>query len=244
MHKMLIVGLALMAAPVVTSAQDGAGIRGSWTVTFTGGAAVPVGGEFHEGGVGTVLGLPTTVNAKNTQDIYDPGFAWRAGVGYGVAPNVEIFGDFAWKKSKASGLSVGNVAGLDLRAQFGDYTSYGAEGGVRFHFAPESTVDPYVSAIGGFRYVEAVPGTFTVPAAGVTLADTPFYDDSLVPIFGADAGVLVEVTPRLSVGVEGGFRYQNDLSQLEGVAGTGLENLNDVGKRWSVPISGVVRVRF
>jgi hypothetical protein len=141
-------------------------------------------------------------------------------------------------------LSVGNVASLDLRAAFGDYTSYGMDGGMRYHFVPGARVAPYVSALAGFRRVEAIPGTFTVPAAGVTLSDTPFFADSTVPVFGGDGGVLFAVSSRLSLGIEAGVRYHTDLSEIEGLAGTGLENLNDAGSRWSVPISGVVRFGF
>jgi hypothetical protein len=220
------------------------GVRGRWSLTFSGGATVPTGGEFHEGGSGTVLGLPTSVDAKKNDDIFDPGIGWRAGVGYGVSPRVEVFGEFAWKQADASELSVGNVASLDLRAAFGDYTSYGVEGGMRFHFTPAARVAPYVSALAGFRRVDAIPGTFSVPAAGVTLPDTPFFDDSLVPVFGGGGGVLFAAFPRVSFGVEAGIRYHTDLTDIEGLAGTGLENLNDAGDRWSMPISGVVRFGF
>jgi hypothetical protein len=236
-----VLAAALSAAPAVAAAQ---GIQGAWSFTFSGGAAVPTGGEFHEGGQGTVLGLPTTVNSKTTSDVYDPGIGWRAGVGYGVSRNVELFGEFAWGRAEASELSVGNVASLDLRAKFGDYTSYGANAGMRYHLMPESRVSPYVGALAGFRRVEAIPGTFSVPAAGVTLTDVPFFDDSTVPVFGGDFGVLFAVSERVRLGVEGGVRYHTDLEQVEGLAGTGLENLNDAGSSWSVPISGVVRFGF
>jgi hypothetical protein len=234
---------ALLAVPAVTTAQD-EGMRGRWSVTLTGGAAVPAGGEFHQGGRGTVLGLATTVDAKKTNDVFDPGFGWRGGVGYGVSRNIEIFGDFAWQRAKASELSVGNVATLDLRAAFGDYTSYGMDAGMRYHFAPGSMMSPYITALAGFRRVEAIPGTFSVPAAGVVLPDTPFFDDSTVPVFGGDVGMIFAVSERVGVGLEGGLRYHTDLNDLEGLAGTGLENLNDAGRRWSVPISGVLRVSF
>lgn len=234
---------ALLSVPAAAMAQD-EGVKGQWSINLTGGAAVPAGGEFHQGGAGTVLGLPTSVGAKTNGDIFDPAVGWRAGVGYGVSRNVEIFGDFTWNRARASELSVGSVATLDLRAAFGDYTSYGMDAGMRYHFAPAGRLNPYVAALGGFRRVDAIPGTFSVPAAGVTLADTPFFDDSIVPVFGGDAGVLFGVSPRISVGVEGGLRYHGDLSQLEGLAGTGLENLNDAGSRWSVPITGVLRLRF
>jgi hypothetical protein len=238
-----LLAAALLAAPASALAQ-GEDLRGRWNVTFSGGATMPAGGEFHEGGRGTVLGLPTSVDAKNNNDIFDPGIGWRAGVGYGVSRNIEVFGDFAWKGTEASELSVGTVASLDLRAAFGEYRSYGMDGGMRYHFAPGARVAPYLSALAGFRRVEAIPGTFSVPAAGVTLSDTPFYDDSTVPVFGGDLGVLFAVSPRVSLGVEAGVRYHTDLSEIEGLAGTGLENLNDAGSRWSVPISGVVRFGF
>jgi hypothetical protein len=237
-----VLAAALFAAPGIASAQDG--IRGRWSLTFSGGATVPTGGEFHESGSGSVLGLPTSVDAKTTDDIFDAGFGWRAGAGYGVTRNIEVFGEFAWERAEASELSVGNVASLDLRAAFDDYTSYGVNGGMRVHFAPGARVAPYVSALAGFSRVEALSGTFTVPAAGVTLRDTPFFDDSIVPLFGGAAGILFNAGSRVGVGVEAGVRYHTDLSDIEGLAGTGLENLNDAGSRWSVPISAVLRFAF
>jgi hypothetical protein len=245
MKACYVLAAALLIVPASAKAQDeGEGVRGRWSATVTGGAAMPAGGEFHEGGSGTVLGLPTSVDAKTNGDIFDPAIGWKAGVGYGVSRNVEVFGDFVWGRAESSELSVGNVASLDLRAAFADYTSYGMDGGVRYHFAPGARIAPYLSALAGVRRVEAIPGTFSVPAAGVTLPDTPFFDDSTVPVFGGDVGVLFAVSPRVSLGIETGLRYHTDLSEIEGLAGTGLENLNDAGSRWSVPISGVVRFGF
>jgi hypothetical protein len=239
---MMMVGALLGIVPAAFGQEPS--IEGRWSMTISGGAAVPGGGEFHEGGSGTVLGLPTTVAAKTSRDVFDPGVGWRAGVGYGVSRRVELFGEFGWMRSTASELSVGNVATLDLRAAFGDYESWGVNGGMRFHMTPGARVSPYVGALAGIWHVGAIPGTFSVPAAGVTLADTPFFDTSIVPVFGGDVGVLFSVSSSVSVGVEGGLRYHTDLSQIEGLAGTGLENLNDAGSGWSVPIAGVVRVGF
>jgi hypothetical protein len=234
---------ALLLAPATVFGQED-GFRGRWSVTFSGGASVLTGGTFHDGGRGTVLGLPTSVDAKSYDDVFDLAMGWRAGVGYGVSPNIELFGDFAWSRADADELSVGNVASLDLRAGFGDYESYGVNGGMRYHFAPNTRISPYVSALAGVRRVEAIPGTFSVPAAGVTLRDTPFFGDSTVPVVGGDVGVLFNLTSLVSVGVETGVRYHSDLSDIEGLAGTGLENLNDAGSRWSMPVAGVVRFGF
>jgi len=243
MKIMSMVVVALLAGPAAAFAQE-EGVRGTWSATFSGGASLPAGGEFHEGGSGTVLGLATSVDAKTNADVFDPGVGWRAGVGYGIARRVELFADFSWTRASASELSVGNVASLDLRAAFGDYTSYGMDGGMRYHFAPGAHINPYVTALAGFRRIEEIPATLSVPAAGVTLPDTPFFANSVVPVFGGGVGVLFAVSPRLSLGVEGGLRYHTDLSQSEGLAGTGLENLNDAGSGWSVPVTGVLRFGF
>jgi hypothetical protein len=197
MKMMSMVVVTLLAGPAAAFAQE-EGVRGTWSATFSGGASLPAGGEFHEGGSGTVLGLATSVDAKTNGDVFDPGIGWRAGVGYGVARRVELFADFSWTRTSASELSVGNVASLDLRAAFGDYTSYGMDGGMRYHFAPGANVNPYVTALAGFRRVEEIPATLSVPAAGVTLRDTPFFDNSIVPVFGGGVGVLFAVSPRLS----------------------------------------------
>ncbi len=60
----------------------------------------------------------------------------------------------------------------------------------------------HVGVAAGIRRIEVMPATFSVPAAGVVLADTPFYDDSTVPTFGGDFGVQFAVAPRVRLGVE------------------------------------------
>jgi hypothetical protein len=194
MRKTITVVAVLLGVASTAFAQEPS-VEGRWSMTFSFGATVPGGGEFHEGGTGTVLGLPTTVAAKSTRDVFDPGVGWRAGVGYGVSRRVELFGELGWMRSEASELSVGNVATLDLRAAFGDYTSWGANGGMRFHMTPGARVSPYIAALAGIWRVDAIPGTFSVPAAGVTLADTPFFDDSLVPVFGISRSSRASVAP-------------------------------------------------
>ena len=78
MKMMSMVVVALLAGPAAAFAQE-EGVRGTWSATFSGGASLPAGGEFHEGGSGTVLGLATSVDAKTNADVFDPGVGWRAG---------------------------------------------------------------------------------------------------------------------------------------------------------------------
>jgi len=237
-----VLSVAMILAAVASPAQ--AQTEPRWSVTFGAGTAPTVSGIYHEGGSGTVLGLATQVDEKEWSDIYDSGFTMRAGVGYAVSPMLEVTGTFSFQRQDAEELSVGNVAGLDLRSRFADYRDWGLEGGIRWHFAPGAPVNPYIGVAGGFRRIDAMPATFAVPAAGVVLADTPFYDESTVPTFGGDFGVQFAVAPQVRLGVEAGLRWTGDLSDVEGLAGTGLENLNDSSSRWTLPILGTLTFRF
>jgi len=224
------------------AAQGGADAR--WSVSFSAGTAPSVSGLYHESGSGTVLNLPTQVEERDYSDIYNSGFAMKLGLGYAVSPKAEIIGSFTWARADAEELSVGNVAGFDLRSQFSNFRDWGLEGGIRWHFAPDAGVNPYIAGVVGARWVDSMPATFSVPAAGVVLRDVPFYDDSVVPTFGGDFGVQFKVAPAVRLGVEAGLRWTGDLSDLEGLAGTGLENLNDSSSRWTLPIMGTLTFKF
>jgi hypothetical protein len=213
-------------------------------MTFGAGTAPTVSGIYHEGGAGTVLGLPTEVQARNWSDVGEGGFAMRLGVQYAATRRLEAIGSFLFSRQDAEEISVGSVAGLDLRSQFADYRDWGLEGGVRWNFAPDAMVNPFIGVAAGIRRIDVMPATFSVPAAGVVLTGTPFYADSTVPTFGGDFGVRFTVAPRVRLGIEAGLRWNGDLSDIEGLAGTGLENLNDSSSRWVLPTLGTISIAF
>jgi hypothetical protein len=77
-----------------------------------------------------------------------------------------------------------------------------------------------------------------------SLSTGNMYDTSVVPSFGAGGGVQINLSQRFAV--QGGvdFKWQGDANDLDGLAGTGLEPINDENRRWSMPITGGVTVRF
>ena len=105
-------------------------------------------------------------------------------------------------------------------------------------------VRPYVGAGGGFVRLDTIQSEFSVPAAGVVLSNVNMYDTSVVPSVGAGGGVQINLSDRFAVqgGVE--FKWQGDATDLDGLAGTGLESINDESRRWSMPITGGITVRF
>ena len=216
---------------------------GPWSVSFDLGAQVALDGDVHGGGSGTVLGLPTEVTAKSYEDVYGPGFYWAAGLGYRVGELGEIRVRGSYTSNPAERLQVGTVAGLPLLALFDDYQAFGMDFGYR-QYMGTGRIRPFVGADAGFVRLQTVTSEFSVPAAGVVLPDVDFLDGSLVPAFGAGGGLQVQLSERLAV--QGGIdvRWHGDADDLDGLAGTGLEPINDQTRRWSLPITGGFTVRF
>jgi hypothetical protein len=233
---------AAFAAAVFTPAEALAQTRGV-SVSFDLGSQVGVRGDVHGGGSGTVLGLPTQVGAKSNADIYGPGFYWTAGVGFAVSERGEIRVQGSYTKNPAERLQVGTVAGLPLFALFDDYEAFGMDVGYRQYFG-SGRVRPFAGASGGFVRLEQVTSEFSVPAAGVVLPNVAFFDASIVPAFGAGGGVQVALADRFAFQVGVDFKWHGDADDEDGLAGTGLESINDRSRRWSMPVTSGVTVRF
>ena len=234
---------AAVAAALVPAPASAQGMQGRWSLALQGGTDIELGGNVHEGGSGTVLALPTSVEARSFGDVYRPSFRGQLAIGYGVGSSSEVFLRGSYYKMKSETLQVGTVAGLVLNADFAEYKEYGVELGYRFYFA-ETAFKPYLAPVAGLRFISELPSSFSVPAAGVVLNDVPFYDKSTVGVFGGDLGFSYDVGANVALGVEAGLRYQTKPSGLEGLAGTGLEPINDTGSRWSLPVLATLTFRF
>jgi hypothetical protein len=237
------VSLPIAALLVALSAEEARAQSNPWSVSFDLGTQVALTGDVHAGGSGTVLGLPTQVQARSYADIYGNGFYWAAGLGYHVGETGEIRVQGSYIDNPAESLQVGAVAGLPLFALFDDYNAFAMDFGYR-QYLGTAMARPYVGASGGFVRVDTIQSEFSVPAAGVVLPNVNMYDSSVVPSFAAGGGVQINLSERFAVqgGVE--FKWQGDATDLDGLAGTGLESINDESRRWSMPITGGITVRF
>jgi hypothetical protein len=232
-----------VAALLVPAAGRAEGMKGKWSLSLQGGTDLELSGNVHEGGSGQVLGLPTNVEARSYSDVYDPSFRGQLSIGYGVAEKGEIFLRGSYYKMSSSTLQVGTVANLTLNADFAEYKEWGVEAGYR-HFFGDKKFKPYIGVAGGLRMISELPSTFSVPAANVVLPDVPFYDSSTVGVFGADLGFSYDLSESVAIGIETGPRFQTSLSDVDGLAGTGLEPINDTGSRVSMPIYASLSFRF
>ena len=237
-------GVAVMLALVAPSVAAQTN-PGPWSVSFDAGVQMALSGDAHTGGSGRVLNLPTSVSAKSYGDVFGQGFYWAAGLGYAVGERGEFRVQGAYTANPAEQLQVGTVADLPLLAQFDDYKAFAMDVGYRQYLsARDRRMRPFVGGGAGFTRVDRIRSTFTVPAASVTLPNVDFYGASTVPSFNANGGVQFGLSSRLFFQALADFRWHGDLDGQDGLAGTGLEGLNDEGRRWTMPVTGGITVRF
>lgn len=244
-HRLVLAATMTLVIPALAGAADGEGIKGRWSVSFQGGTDVEVGGDYYGAGQGALLGLPTSVEAGSFKDVYGPSFRGSLSLGYGVGRRLELFGRGGYYGPAPSSAAIGTAATLPLQADFGKYTEWGAEAGVRYFLNPAATFKPYLAGVAGVRFLSAVPVALGASAANIALTDLPFYDKSTAGVFGADLGASYDLARNVAIGAEVGLRFQTKPSGNEtGLAGTGLETINDTGGRWSLPVLGQIVFRF
>jgi hypothetical protein len=243
MTRITSISLPVAGLIMALSAGDVLAQSNPWSVSFDLATQVALSGDVHGGGSGTVLNLPTQIEARSYGDIYGNGFHWAAGLGYRVGDAGEVRVQGSYTSNPAERLQVGTVAGLPLFALFDDYSAFGMDVGYRQYFG-SAMARPYVGASAGFVWVDKIQSEFSVPDAGVVLPNVDMYDSSLVPSLGFGGGLQINLSDRLAV--QGGvdFKWQGDVGDLDGLVGTGLESINDESRRWSMPITGGITVRF
>jgi hypothetical protein len=239
--RIITMAVALSSFTVLPAAAQ----TGRWSVSFDAGSEIAVSGNVHDGGTGTVLALPTTVEARSYGDIYGSPFTWSLGLGYGVSDSGELRVRVSRTATDATKAQVGNVATLPLFAEFDRYNALGMDVGYRQYYGADAArVRPFAGVSAGFVRVDEINGTFTVPAAGVTLADVPMTGSSTVFGFAVSGGVHVPVSANFGIQAGVDFRWQGNLDPVDGLAGTGLEPINDTTRRWAMPITVGAVVKF
>lgn len=158
------------------------------------------------------------------------------------------------------------TATFPLRAKFDDYDSIGGELGFRYYFlSRQARFRPYVSLSGGASHVDNIDINVVANAAGLGGPDDspyfsgPFFQETWVGTGTAVLGLEANLTCHWTIGVNGGAHYQTRLEQddtelrrfrtfggvpfLGGTTRIGTAN-DDVGDRWTVPVTGYVKFRF
>ena len=79
------------------------------------------------------------------------------------------------------------------------------------------------------------------PSANLSGDANDFYDQTAALGLGANFGVLFQTGGRMGFYGQLGLRWMSGMAEIDDLAGTGLEDINNKSSRWTVPVIGGVR---
>ena len=197
------------------------------------------------------------LGTNNLRDIsfdtlYKDGLRVEGGVSAALAPNTKatLMGNYA-KYDGEGAVDWGQIGGQQLTGGLSDYTTYGAEAGLR-QYAPVyraplvQSVRPYVEGRVGANYVEGIDIRGAALDGQALGTDIGFYDGSWVPTAAGLVGVETSFLGNSTLALESGIRYSGALKASDDfiTPGSALAGSNNSKDRWSVPVMLRGRYRF
>ncbi len=242
-RRAVLAAVASLAIPAVAAAQVPS--DSTWSAEASVGWAFPAGGNVLSSGIGTIFDRATVIEDQSYGDIFGTGVRVNLGGGYRLDDMAEVRGELSIDSAGAELRRIGSSGPSALYATLDDYRAVSIEGGYRRYFADASErMRPYGGATIGLAILPDINADLAVPDADASVAALPFYDGGAALTFGVNGGVLYALTDRVDVKGQIGIRHIGGMAEGEGLAGTGLENINDSSSRWTVPLTVGVRYRF
>ena len=116
--------------------------------------------------------------------------------------------------------------------------------GFRRYFDSGKSWRPFIEGTFGLGFITEIDVVLSAPAANLTERATDFYDRTAAFALGGNAGVVWQLSDHFGAFGQIGLRWMSGLSEIDDLAGTGLETINDDSSRWTLPVVVGMRVRF
>jgi hypothetical protein len=246
--KYVMAGVAAavtLATATTAGAQTSADASESpWSVDVAFGLDNSISGNINSSGIGTINNQAVVILKNSYENVYGTGLHFRFGGGYMIDDITEVRVTFTFQSLDADLTPLGDIGASKLYGQYADYQSFGMDAGFRRYVDLTPKVRAYGEGTLGIAFVDETDVVLVAPTANLSGNATDFYDRTAAFTLGGNAGVLVQLTDKVGVYGQLGLRYVTGMSAVDGLAGTGLETINDKSARWTVPFIGGVRVRF
>ena len=236
----MLAGIAL--GPVAIAHAQPAESRWSADVAF--GIDNGISGNINSSGMGRLDNQAVVVLKNSYDDVYGTGLHFRFGGGYMLDDSTEARVTFTLQSLDADLVPLGDIGASKLYAQYADYQSFGIDFGLRRYVDLAPKVRAYGEGTIGLAFVDETDVVLVAPSINLAQNATDFYDRTSAFTLGGNVGVLVQISQKVGVYGQLGLRYVTGMSEVDGLAGTGLETINDNSARWSVPFVAGVRIRF
>lgn len=204
-----------------------------------------INGNVNSGAIGTLQGQTVAILPNSYGDVYGSGPHFRFGGGYMLNPETELRGTFAYQSADADLVRMGDIGPSSLYGQYSDYKTLAFDFGYR-RYVPiqNSTVRLYGEVTLGLAYIETINVQLAAPQSNIIFDNTDFYDQAAAFAWGFNIGALFPVAERIDISTQFGLRSLSGLSEVDQLAGTGLDEINNDSGRLTFPVVVGVRFRF
>ena len=234
-----------MAAGSAAHAQTAAPANLSpWSVDFAIGWDNSISGNINSSGIGQINNQAVVILKNSYDAVYGTGLHFKFGGGYMVDEVSEIRVGFTFQSLDADLTPMGDIGVSRLYGQYDDYQSLGLDAGFRRYVDLSGKIRAYGEGTIGVAIIDETDVILVAPAANLSQNATDFYDKTAAFTLGGNAGVLIQTGERIGVFGQVGLRWVSGMSAVDGLAGTGLETINDKSSRWTFPFIAGVRVQF
>jgi hypothetical protein len=244
LRTLLITAAALCVA--TTSYAQAAAPEYRWSFEFGTGWDKGLSGNINSSGIGRINNQAVVVLKNQYEDVYGTGLHIRFGGGYMFDNRSEARVTITIQSLDADLVPLGDIGVSRLYGQYADYQSVGIDFGLRRYadVASTSTLQAYGEASIGIALLDETDVVLVAPQANLAGNATDFYDRTTAFSLGGNVGLLWHVARKYGVFGQLGVRYVTGMSEVDGLAGTGLETINDNSGRWTIPFLFGVRARF
>jgi hypothetical protein len=215
-----------------------------WSVEFGLGFDNSMSGNINSSGVGNINNQAVVITKNQYEDVYGTGLHMRFGGGYMLDDLTEVRATFTLQSLDADLTRMGDIGASSLYGQYDDYQSFGLDVGLRRYGDISRRFFVYGEGTIGLAFVDETDVVLVAPGANLAGDATDFYDRTTAFTLGGNAGVLWQTFGRVGVFGQLGLRYVTGMSDVDGLVGTGLEEINDSSGRWTVPFLVGARARF
>jgi hypothetical protein len=244
-RRYLQITLAAAALSVATTAHaQSSATDYPWSLEFGIGWDNSISGNINSSGVGRINNLPVVITKNPYEDVYGTGLHMRFGGGYLIDEISEVRVTFTLQSLDADLTPMGDIGAARLYGQYDDYQSFGMDVGFRRYVDVTEGVRAYGEGTVGLGFIDETDVELVAPAANIAGDATDFYDRTTAFTLGGNVGVLMQATSRVGIFTQVGLRWVSGMSEVDGLAGTGLETINDKSARWTIPFLIGIRARF
>jgi hypothetical protein len=234
----ITLALALLSLASTAQAQSSA-TDYPWSVEFGLGFD-----NINSSGVGRINNQAVVITKNRYEDVYGTGLHMRFGGGYLIDEVSELRVTFTLQSLDADLTPMGDIGISRLYGQYDDYQSFGMDVGFRRYADVTEGVRAYGEGTFGLGFIDETDVELVAPAANLAGTATDFYDRTTAFTLGGNVGLLMQANSRVGIFTQIGLRWVSGMSEVDGLAGTGLETINDKSARWTVPFLVGVRARF